>query len=248
MAYINSEIIMKHSYKYIFLALFTLFSNAQAVSITEIQSGISVYANNVISNSGNFLDQGFSRSNLTAYITGAELETAVADGTGVLETYAFSNVAHEASGTINDAYIDLSFASSIYNGVDADLVLFFAGTGTQFSDGHTEAFQFSIDVGGISLNSNALMGVTPTTTVYNENDGILDNEFYASYAMIDLDGFGFDRTTPLGDIRVYLGDSSMPALAAVGAYHATVVPLPLSAVLFGSGLALLGWIGRKKSA
>ena len=37
-----------------------------------------------------------------------------------------------------------------------------------------------------------------------------------------------------------------PGISAVGAFNATVVPLPLPLALFGSGLALLGFIGRRK--
>ncbi|UCB55157.1 MAG: hypothetical protein JSW45_01045 [Thiotrichales bacterium] len=36
-----------------------------------------------------------------------------------------------------------------------------------------------------------------------------------------------------------------PAITAAGSFNTTVVPLPLPAVLFGSGLALLGMIGRR---
>ena len=38
-----------------------------------------------------------------------------------------------------------------------------------------------------------------------------------------------------------------PAITAAGAFNATVVPLPLPVVLFSSGLALLGFIGRRKN-
>ena len=37
-----------------------------------------------------------------------------------------------------------------------------------------------------------------------------------------------------------------PAITAVGSFNTAVVPLPLPAVLFGSGLALLGFVGRRK--
>ena len=37
-----------------------------------------------------------------------------------------------------------------------------------------------------------------------------------------------------------------PAITAAGAFNATVVPLPLPVVLFSSGLALLGFVGRRK--
>jgi hypothetical protein len=37
-----------------------------------------------------------------------------------------------------------------------------------------------------------------------------------------------------------------PTITAVGAFNATVVPLPLPVVLFSSGLALLAFVGRRK--
>ncbi len=37
-----------------------------------------------------------------------------------------------------------------------------------------------------------------------------------------------------------------PAITAAGAFNATVVPLPLPVVLFSSGLALLGFVGRRR--
>ena len=37
-----------------------------------------------------------------------------------------------------------------------------------------------------------------------------------------------------------------PGISAVGAFNTTVVPLPLPIILFSSGLALLGLLGRRK--
>ena len=52
-------------------------------------------------------------------------------------------------------------------------------------------------------------------------------------------------------INVLTGASSenpkhYPTITAAGAFNATVVPLPLPVVLFSSGLALLGFVGRRK--
>lgn len=232
---------MKRLPLYYLLALCALFNNTQAATIYDIQNGVSVYASSVTGHSGNYLDQTFA-GDLNSPINKNSLSTAVTGSD--LKKYAWTPDYHMTTEPDN-AYIDLSFASSIYNGDGADLVLFFAGTGTRFKDGHSEPFLFSIDVGGTTLNDGALMGVTTSTTVYNEKDGIVGNEFFNSYAMIDLALFGLDQTTPLGEIRVYLGDSSMPALAALGAYHVTAVPLPLSATLFTSGLAFLSLFRRK---
>lgn len=220
-----------------FITMINLFSNVQAATIFDIQSGVSTFADTVTGSSGNYFDQTFNGDLSSPAITTSALSTAVTGSD--LSTYAWTPDFHMPTGPDN-AYIDLSFSSNIFNGAGADLVLFFAGNGTQFKDGHTEEFLFSIDVGANGSKEGGLFGVTTTTT-----SSIYGGSFYASYAAIDLDAFGFDQTTPLGDIRIYLGDSSMPALSALGAYHTSAVPLPMSALLFGSGLALLSLFRRK---
>ena len=71
---------------------------------------------------------------------------------------------------------------------------------------------------------------------------------YPIYRMdIDLDQYGMLGASAIGTVRLDISSSSaVPSL--VGAHHlqaATVVPLPLPIFLFGSGLALLGFIGRR---
>jgi len=248
---------MKKLPTYSLLAFLALFSNAQAVTITEIQAGASVYANSVEYHSGKYFNQTFVyddtltiNKNFSSPLSRNEINTAVTGSD--LMTYAWTPDYNLPTRTgQNDAYLDLRFATDIYNGDGADLVLFFAGTGTKFKTATPgvfvfERFQFSLDVGADGILEGDAFGVTTS-----ETSDIYGGNFFASYAMIDLDNFvGFDKTTPLGDIRIYLGDGSMPALAAVGAYHTqtAVVPLPLPIILFSSGLALLGWIGRRKAA
>jgi hypothetical protein len=252
---------------FLFLS-FALISNAQAATIFEIQSGVTIFADSVIEKRGAYYDQTFSDIDLQP-ITKSELTTAVTSND--LTTYAWTPNAHLPSQVLPDAeavtnpYIDLGFNNDIYNGDGYDLVLFFAGNSTTFKDGHYEDFLFSVDVGADGSIEGGLLGTTDSTSYYKQ-DGDLYNlpsgmtsdtitvndkealgiEMFASYALIDLDEYGFDHSTPLGDIRLHLGDSSMPALAAVGAYHVTAVPLPLPVVLFASGLSLLGWVGRRK--
>jgi hypothetical protein len=55
-----------------------------------------------------------------------------------------------------------------------------------------------------------------------------------------LDGFTINALTATENPLHY------PTITAAGAFNATVVPLPLPIVLFGSGLALLGFVGRRK--
>lgn len=218
-----------------------LLGNAQAATIFEIQNGVSVYADSVTASSGDYYNQTFTgASDLVNPINSGALAASVTGSN--LNNYAWTPNFHLP--TTEQAYIDLSFSDDIFNGEGDDLVLFFAGTGTNFQDGHSEGYLFSIDVGIDGILDGENLGVTSSST-----SSIYDNDFFASYATIDLGLLGFDPTTPLGDIRIYLGDSSMPALAALGAYHteAVVVPLPLSSILFGSGLMLLSLFRRKIS-
>jgi hypothetical protein len=254
---------MKYSPFYFLLLSFSLFNNVQAATIFEIQDSVSIYADSVVNKSGDYYDQTFINFTTSSPLTISTLSATVAGSD--LTKYAWTPDAHMPTGTAN-AYIDLSFADMIYNGDGNDLVLFFAGNGTTFQNGSYAEFKFSIDIGADGSIESGLLGVTDSTTFY-KSSGVLEDleagmtsatiteeqktslgvSFFASYALIDLDAFGYDQTSPLGNIRIYLGDNSMPALAAVGAYHTTVVPLPLPAVLFSSGLALLGWVGRRKS-
>lgn len=231
---------MKHL-PLISFALFSLFSNVQAATIFEIQSGVTVYANSVTGSSGGYYDQSFGGSLSEAYINSTQLSNAVVGGD--ITTYAWTPDAHIPTGEPG-AYIDLSFANNIYSGEGADLVLFFAGNATSMSTG-IEDFLFSIDIGANGSIEGDKLGVTTSST-----SSIYNDAFFASYAIIDLELLGLNQTGALGNIRIYLDDSSMPALSAVGAYHtdAAVVPLPLPAILFGSGLGLLGLIGRRRKS
>ena len=230
---------MKTSILYPFLILFSLLGNAQAATIYDIKNGVAVFASSVTGSAGDFYDHSFVNFSvspptnaLAAAVTGSDLST-----------YSWTPNAHMPSNpAVSSAYIDLSFSQNIYNGNGADLVLFFAGTGTNFQNAPPETYKFTIDIGADDSQEGGLFEVIPTTT-----SDIYGDKFFASYALINLDPFGFDRSTALGDIRIILSDTSMPALAALGAYHtsAMVVPLPLSSVLFGSGLALLSLFRRK---
>jgi hypothetical protein len=221
----------------VLLSLCTGANHAFAETIYEIKDGVIVFASTLVNYSGNYYDQDFT--SLAAPIGPNKLENNVTGND--LTRYAWSPEYHLASGD-GAAYLDLSFDQDIYNNEGADLVFFFAGNGTSFQDGHIEEYQFSFDIGidGVDIISS---GVTTSTSSDLYNDA-----FYASYAIIDL-GDAYNGFDPLGDLRIYMDDSSMPALAAVGAYHTSpvVVPVPAAALLFVSGLPLFALFRRKRA-
>ncbi len=232
---------MKSLFPYALFTLFALFTNAQAATIFEIQNSVTVFADSVSGSSGDFYDQDFVSFN-TSSPTNA-LSTTVTGND--LTTYAWTPNAHLAANpAVKRAYIDLSFTDGIYNGEGNDLVLFFAGNGTNLSTG-IEEYLFSVSVGGKNTTESAQQKVITSTT-----SSIYDGAFYASYAFLNLDDFGFGQNAKLNDIRLYLDDTSMPALAALGAYYdrPAVVPVPAAIWLFGSGLMLLSLFKRKKHA
>lgn len=69
--------------------------------------------------------------------------------------------------------------------------------------------------------------------------------------MIDLDDFSVPKDGLVDGFTINALTATenplhYPTITAAGAFNTTVVPLPLPIVLFGSGLALLGFVGRRK--
>jgi hypothetical protein len=138
----------------------------------------------------------------------------------------------------NSGSIGLAFGNaSIYNGVGADLALFFLGNTSTVT---------------VSLSGNSTVRSYSSSYMYMPNGnqyGVqVGNQVYGlSVALVNLDDFGFSANTALGDFRVGLGVNNYMSL--VGGFHtqpASVVPLPAPVVLLFSGLAALGLIGRRK--
>jgi len=146
--------------------------------------------------------------------------------------YGFSSVDYSV--------IDLGFGdSTVVTGAGADLVIFSLWSGDNYTFG-LQAFDKDDN-----LISNYNYTVTSSTTsidLFNDSAVALENDIELGYIRLFIGGV---YNGNVGGTTVYSNFS------LVGAYHtqaqATVVPLPLPAVLFGSGLALLGWVGRRKS-
>jgi len=150
-------------------------------------------------------------------------------------TYVFSNT--------GNATINLNFGMDVYNGDGFDVSVFLVGGASQ---GH--AFTLSL-IDNLDTYPG-VMRFDSTTYPHYEHTGFnLTGSGYSIFRMdIDLDQFGSLGSSPIGTLSFDVSNSSaVPSL--VGAYHlqpAAVVPLPLPIILFGSGLALLGFVGRRK--
>lgn len=193
---------------------------------------------------------GFSdAAGSTTALSNAEIQAIIASNP---ETAVYGNA------PTNYSVIDLGFGSdTVVTGSGVDLVVFSLWSGYDYSFG-LEAYSkkdgtrlsgYKYSVNNSSIFSECADGSCPTVVTTSIN--LYDNNANAIELADDLE---------LGYIRLFIGgdlyNGSIGGMDAysnfslVGAFNVktAVVPLPLSAVLFGSGLALLGWTGRRKKA
>jgi len=164
----------------------------------------------------------------------------------------------------SNATIDLAFTDNIVNGIGNDLVLFFIGNTTSFGLDVYDQAGGLINKGVYTIKTPTYDSVNNTVLDFgdtvrdsngdwlciNSTDPICAGGYALSAIQIDF-GTSFEGTA-IGSLHITLGNgynglgSSNFSLA--GGFHtsATVVPLPLSIILFSSGLALLGLTGRRK--
>jgi hypothetical protein len=150
-------------------------------------------------------------------------------------TYIYSND--------TNATIDLKFDTKVYDGNGFDISVFLVGGGEQ---GHSFDLSLKRDMG----TSSSVINFDSGTYAHYEYTGYcIETDCMPIYRMdIDLNQFGFLGTDPIGTLHFDVSSKSA-VLSLVGAHHlqpATVVPLPLPIVLFGSGLAFLGFVGRRR--
>ena len=221
------------------LIIAVLSSSVQAATVTA-------YADEFLDSSGNFLTSGQTP------VSEAELATIV---TSDITTFAYT--------TDTEASFDLGFGSNttVTTGSGVELVIFTAGNG----------YHFGLEVYGTESNTIPISDLRYTVDIYpnydptlrdSNDDPLCINGDDPCPAVLSGTNIDFLETiadgTEISFIRVLLGSSafyyddtlpngpSLPNFTLARAEHATVVPLPLPAVLFSSGLLLLGWVGRRK--
>jgi hypothetical protein len=255
---------------YIFLLLSAATAQAAPISVGNI-NGIYV-ANDLIGTSSsaqcettqNKANCDFLKTGPTKYLNNAALAEVVTSNPATYTLSPFRNT----------TYIDLGFNGfDIYNGAGNDLVVFIVGNTTSFGLEIFDINGTSVNQGIFNVatptfasdGSNLDFGDTVQDSngnwlCVNGTGKFCTNGAALSAIFIDL-GDSIAGDVALGNIRIFLGEDFnginpgngapiRPRLSLAGGFHreATVVPLPLSAALFSSGLALLGWIGRKRTA
>lgn len=232
------------------IALLILSTGAQA-AIIDVGNIKNIYTADAPIKSSNSAD-----CETTQTAANCDFELTFYAGTYLSNTALNSTVTSDFSTSVkspvkSDAFIDLAFRNSMFGGDGNDLVLFFIGNSTSFG----------LDVFGknTGLISTGIYDITTSDAVFNDDgtwmcinstDPKCIGGYPLSAVFIDF-GEAFNGVE-IGKIHLTFGEgfngpgSSNFSLA--GGFHntATVVPLPLPIVLFSSGLALLGWIGRRK--
>lgn len=213
------------------LIIAVLSSSAQAATTTAI-------ADQFLGSSGSFKSSAGD-------ITEEQLSTIV---TSDISTYAYTTDA--------EAYFDLGFGSdtTVTTGSGVDLVIFTAGNGYHFGLEVFDADNNSIS--DLRYVVDIFPGVPYDPTLRDdEGNALCINDADPCPAVLsgtNINLEGIADGTEIGFLRIKLGSDpfyatpNLPNFTLARAEYATVVPLPLPAVLFSSGLLLLGWIGRRK--
>ena len=242
------------------LALFASTAHAATISVGTIND-IHI-ADLVIGTSNSAACESSPTRENCDFLTPAGSTSLNKDGVSNVVT---SNVANYLLSPDRDSsYIDLGFNGfNLFNGEGIDLVVFIVGHSTSFG---LDVFNSNDEVVFTDTYHVAtpVFGGNPGDTVFDGNDwlcingepGTCNDGTALSAAFFDL-GDALAGDVAIGKIRISLGENfngtggTRPRFSLAGGFHTeatVVVPLPLPALLFSSGLFLLGWVGRRKSS
>ncbi len=185
----------------------------------------------------------------TALSTDAEIQTIIASD---------ANAAIFGYSPTDYSVIDLGFGDTTVKtgsggdtfGADLVVVSLWNDTNYQFMLEAFDTAGSSLSLYTYTVDSSTPNALDGTGAILNDVKTTSINLYNSNYAApTELDDnieIGYLRLTIGGGLNLD-GNSNF---SLVGAYHtdATVVPLPLPAILFSSGLLFLGWVGRRKTA
>lgn len=225
----------------IILTLLTVSAHAAPISIGNI--------NNI-----NVANTLIGSSNIAACSTNCDFK----DFTGSLLTDAelgpvvTSNAANYviSSSSGNNSSFDLGFAGfDLYNGIGNDLVIFIVGNGSNFGLDVFDTNEMKISSASYSVSiDNTVFDNAGNWLCVGCSDNLSTNDYALSAIFVDF-GDSIAGDVKLKRLHISLKNS---AFSLAGGFHTqatlTSVPLPLPALLFSSGLVLLTWAGRKKTA
>ena len=182
---------------------------------------------------------------------GANIYTSTGDGTAITDQ-SLGTYVYGAPGAAQAGNIDLGFNTNIYNGTDADLVLYFIRGDT---DALSADFNVTINNQSIAYNASLFTYVDPDDGLTKKYQALLNGDITSSdintaegfdvlTALINLDDFNL-TTNSIQGLQIS-GLDSDERLALVAGFHITPVPLPAPFLLLISGLAGLSLVSRRK--
>lgn len=230
-----------------------------AVLVTPVHAAtIKVFATDVVATTYGGFTQTAGDSTL---LTDAEIASIISIGPATAIYGSGANGNSHGTGTITYSSIDLGFgANTALTGAGTDLVVLslWSGTSNNYNFG-LQAFAAGNSTTPISsfnyqVTGNALL--TGDCAITDSTGGCSAYISALSIDLLDSSGLALGDNIELGFIRMFIGGdiyngtgtNAYSNFTQIGANYANIaaVPLPLPVILFSSGLALLGWVGRRR--